>query len=87
MEVRLGKKLAIWQTEQVVAWDTTSCRGLMLLGAVERRGAFVVGIREVILEICGASELTKCGIFDVAEEQSKVWATRARDPFDVYLSF
>ena len=27
----------------------TNCRGLMLLGAVERRGAFVVGIREVIL--------------------------------------
>lgn len=27
----------------------TSCRGLMLLGAVERRGAFVVGRRDVIL--------------------------------------
>ena len=30
----------------------TSCRGLMLLGAVERRGALlVVGIREVIFEL------------------------------------
>lgn len=27
----------------------TSWRGLMLLGAVERRGAFVVGIRDVIV--------------------------------------
>jgi hypothetical protein len=27
----------------------TNCRGLILLGAVERRGALVVGMREVIL--------------------------------------
>jgi hypothetical protein len=29
----------------------TSCRGLMLLGAVERRGAFVVGMRDVIFAV------------------------------------
>ena len=27
----------------------TNCRGLILLGAVERRGALLVGMREVIL--------------------------------------
>lgn len=27
----------------------TNCRGLILVGAVERRGALVVGIRDVIL--------------------------------------
>ncbi len=30
----------------------TNCRGLMLLGAVDRRGAFVVGMREVIFPLC-----------------------------------
>ena len=28
----------------------TNCRGLILLGAVERRGAFVVGMREAIFK-------------------------------------
>ena len=35
----------------------TSCRGLMLLGAVESRGAFVVGILDVILG-CGEFEVS-----------------------------
>lgn len=31
--------------------EVTNCRGLMLLGAVDKRGAFAVGILDVILEM------------------------------------
>jgi hypothetical protein len=37
----------------VQTWIRTSCLGLMLLGAVDRRGVFVGGMREVISAMCG----------------------------------